>query len=122
MIRSALFLAPSLFAQQSGPQPLTGPDEHFGFFTRYDFQLMANVLSGDNGKQFRWDTHAYGSAVWGILFALLQDDLKRVLAYSTVENIGLILIGIGGAIAARTQGGTGAVQLGVESLLAERLA
>lgn len=34
------------------------------------------------------------SAVWGVLFALVQQDLKRLLAYSSVENVGLILIGI----------------------------
>jgi len=57
------------------------------------------------------------SAAWGILFALLQADLKRVLAYSTVENVGLILIGIGGAIAAQTQGVASAVQLGAAAAL-----
>jgi len=57
------------------------------------------------------------SAVWGILFAMLQEDLKRVLAYSTVENVGLILIGIGGAIAAQAQGVTSAVQLGAAAAL-----
>jgi formate hydrogenlyase subunit 3/multisubunit Na+/H+ antiporter MnhD subunit len=35
------------------------------------------------------------SAVMGVLFALMQNDLKRLLAYSSVENIGIILIGIG---------------------------
>lgn len=44
------------------------------------------------------------SSFWGILFALLQQDIKRALAYSTVENVGLILIGFGGAIAGRTLG------------------
>lgn len=34
-------------------------------------------------------------AIWGVLFALLQHDLKRLLAFHTVENIGLILMGIG---------------------------
>lgn len=38
------------------------------------------------------------SALWGVLFALLQQDLKRLLAYSSVENIGIILMGIGIAI------------------------
>ena len=47
-------------AQQSGPQPLDGPADSFGFFPRYDFQLEANILSGDNGKEFRWDTHFGG--------------------------------------------------------------
>jgi len=35
------------------------------------------------------------SSVWGILFALIQNDLKRLLAYSTVENVGIILMGVG---------------------------
>lgn len=34
------------------------------------------------------------SAFWGVLFALVQHDLKRLLAYSSVENVGLILMGI----------------------------
>jgi NADH:ubiquinone oxidoreductase subunit 5 (subunit L)/multisubunit Na+/H+ antiporter MnhA subunit len=35
------------------------------------------------------------SAVLGVLYALMQSDLKRLLAYSSVENIGIILIGLG---------------------------
>jgi NADH:ubiquinone oxidoreductase subunit 5 (subunit L)/multisubunit Na+/H+ antiporter MnhA subunit len=35
------------------------------------------------------------SAALGILFALAQHDLKRLLAYSSVENIGIIFIGMG---------------------------
>ncbi len=35
------------------------------------------------------------SAVLGILYALSERDLKRVLAYSSVENIGIILMGVG---------------------------
>ena len=58
-IVSVALAAPAL-AQQSGPQPLDGPADSFGFLSRYDFQLEANVLSGDDGKQFRWDTHFGG--------------------------------------------------------------
>jgi formate hydrogenlyase subunit 3/multisubunit Na+/H+ antiporter MnhD subunit len=35
------------------------------------------------------------SAVLGVLYALMENDLKRLLAYSSVENIGLIFIGLG---------------------------
>jgi hydrogenase-4 component B len=35
------------------------------------------------------------SAVVGVLFALGQHDLKRLLAYHSIENIGIILIGLG---------------------------
>lgn len=34
------------------------------------------------------------SAFWGVLFALVQNDLKRLLAYSSIENIGLILLAL----------------------------
>jgi formate hydrogenlyase subunit 3/multisubunit Na+/H+ antiporter MnhD subunit len=35
------------------------------------------------------------SGVWGILLGLAQHDLKRMLAYSTVENVGIIALGLG---------------------------
>jgi len=45
-----------------------------------------------------------GSAVLGVAFALGQHDLKRLLAYHSVENIGIILIGLGFALVAVGQG------------------
>jgi len=35
------------------------------------------------------------TALFGILYALMQHDLKRLLAYSSIENIGIILLGLG---------------------------
>lgn len=35
------------------------------------------------------------SAIMGVLYAILETDLKRLLAYSSVENVGVILIGLG---------------------------
>src|SRR3954469_36967 len=40
-----------------------------------------------------------GTAAMGILYATLQRDLKKVLAYSTVENIGIVFAGLGLALA-----------------------
>lgn len=37
------------------------------------------------------------SAVYGILQAALNTDLKRLLGYSTTENLGLVLVGVGAA-------------------------
>ena len=37
------------------------------------------------------------TALFGIAFAFVQNDLKRLLAYCSVENVGVIAIGIGGA-------------------------
>lgn len=44
-----------------------------------------------------WSLIAIGatSGILGVLFALAQSDLKRLLAYSSVENIGIIAMGLG---------------------------
>jgi hydrogenase-4 component B len=39
------------------------------------------------------------SGILGVLFAIGQHDIKRLLAYHSVENIGIILLGIGMGIA-----------------------
>ena len=44
------------------------------------------------------------SALFGILYALIEVDLKRLLAYSTVENIGIILLGTGASLIFRAYG------------------
>jgi hydrogenase-4 component B len=38
------------------------------------------------------------SAVLGVLYALMEHDLKRLLAFHSIENIGIILMGVGGAL------------------------
>jgi formate hydrogenlyase subunit 3/multisubunit Na+/H+ antiporter MnhD subunit len=45
-----------------------------------------------------------GTAVLGVLFGLMQNDLKRVLAYSTIENIGVIFVALGLALAFKANG------------------
>ena len=52
------------------------------------------------------------TALLGILFALGQRDIKRLLAYSSVENIGVILLGIGIGIVGQATGRTGMAILG----------
>ncbi len=37
------------------------------------------------------------SALGGVLWALVQHDLKRLLAYSTIENVGVIVVALGAA-------------------------
>ncbi len=44
------------------------------------------------------------SAIGGVLYALVDHDLKRLLAYHSVENVGIIAIGIGLALVARSTG------------------
>jgi hydrogenase-4 component B len=44
------------------------------------------------------------SALGGVVYALAQHDLKRLLAYHSVENIGIIVLGLGAAVVARSWG------------------
>jgi formate hydrogenlyase subunit 3/multisubunit Na+/H+ antiporter MnhD subunit len=44
------------------------------------------------------------SALGGVLYALTDVDLKRVLAYSSVENVGVILLGVGAGLVLRSYG------------------
>jgi multicomponent Na+:H+ antiporter subunit D len=44
------------------------------------------------------------SAVGGALFALLQDDLKRLLAYDTISQMGVLVVGLASGTAAGAAG------------------
>ncbi len=43
------------------------------------------------------------SATLGVLYALMQRDIKRVLAYSTIENIGIVFVGLGLSLAFKAE-------------------
>ncbi|HZP94044.1 MAG TPA: hydrogenase 4 subunit B [Burkholderiales bacterium] len=57
------------------------------------------------------------TAAMGVLYALMQHDLKRLLAYHTVENIGIIFIGLGLALAFQAAGMRGAAALALTAAL-----
>ncbi len=57
------------------------------------------------------------TAVLGVLHALMQHDLKKLLAYHTVENIGIIFIGLGLALAFRADGMMAAAALALTAAL-----
>jgi formate hydrogenlyase subunit 3/multisubunit Na+/H+ antiporter MnhD subunit len=57
------------------------------------------------------------TTVMGVLYALMQHDLKRLLAYHTVENIGIIFIGLGLALAFKGHGMTLAAALALTAAL-----
>jgi hydrogenase-4 component B len=44
------------------------------------------------------------TAALGVLYALTESDLKRLLAYSTIENVGIILLGLGAGMMALSAG------------------
>ncbi len=57
------------------------------------------------------------TAVMGVLYALMQHDLKRLLAYHTVENIGIIFIGLGLSLAFQAHGMAFAAALALTAAL-----
>jgi hydrogenase-4 component B len=59
--------------------------------------LRTLSMLGDMPAWWGWTLVAVGvsSGILGVLFALAQHDLKRLLAYHSVENIGIIAVGLG---------------------------
>ncbi len=57
------------------------------------------------------------TAVLGVLYAVMQRDLKRLLAYSTVENVGIIFVGLGLALAFKANDMTAAAALAFTAAL-----
>jgi formate hydrogenlyase subunit 3/multisubunit Na+/H+ antiporter MnhD subunit len=57
------------------------------------------------------------TAALGILYALMETDLKRVLAYSTIENIGIIFVALGLGLAFKADGLAGAAALALTAAL-----
>jgi hydrogenase-4 component B len=57
------------------------------------------------------------SAVLGVLFALGQHDLKRLLAYHSIENIGIILMGLGLALIGQARSRSDWIVLGLAGCL-----
>ena len=72
----------------------------------YGFVRIALDLAGTPAWWWSIVVLALGgiTAVMGVLYALMQHDLKRLLAYHTVENIGIIFIGLGLALAFKAHG------------------
>ncbi len=57
------------------------------------------------------------TAVLGVLYAVMQRDLKRLLAYSTVENVGIVFVGLGLALAFKANDMTAAAALAFTAAL-----
>ncbi|MCC7167356.1 MAG: hydrogenase 4 subunit B [Rhodospirillales bacterium] len=77
-----------------------------GVMTKVALYGLVRILF-DLNRQADWEWGALlmllgaATAVLGILYALMQTDIKRILAYSTVENVGVVLLGLGLALAFR---------------------
>ncbi|HEU4913860.1 MAG TPA: proton-conducting transporter membrane subunit [Candidatus Saccharimonadales bacterium] len=57
------------------------------------------------------------SSLLGVLYALTEHDIKRLLAYHSIENIGIILLGLGSALVFSSLGHTGLMLLALTASL-----
>ncbi len=57
------------------------------------------------------------SALFGVVFSAVQTDMKRLLAYSSIENIGLIVLGMGLALIFRSFSMTSFAALALTAML-----
>src|SRR5512144_2261325 len=67
---------------------------------KYGIPRVPLVVVGDLQWWWGFVPLAFGlaTALFGVIFAAVQTDMKRLLAYSSVENIGVLFTGIGLAI------------------------
>lgn len=79
---------------------------------RFTYDLLGDI-------QWQWGLTVLligaASALLGVLYAMLQNNLKRLLAYSSIENVGIILVALGLSMIFL---GTGQQRLGVLGLIA----
>ncbi|MBF0494358.1 MAG: hydrogenase 4 subunit B [Candidatus Omnitrophica bacterium] len=73
---------------------------------RFGMDILAPA-GGPIPSSWGWTVLVLGaiSAIIGVLYALQQHDLKRLLAFHSVENVGIILMGVGIAMLLEHHGG-----------------
>jgi hydrogenase-4 component B len=81
--------------------------------------LRTLMFLGSPPPWWGWLLVAIGvsSGVLGVLFALAQHDLKRLLAYHSVENIGIIALGLGAGLLGLSHGVAALAVLGFAGAL-----
>ena len=68
------------------------------------FELTLKALCPDMAIIAPWREWDIVTGLWGVLLAAMQNDIKRLLAYSSIENVGIIFIAIGVALLGRSAG------------------
>ena len=78
-------------------------------------RVYFDFLGGDFPWWWGFTVLAVGavSALLGVMYALMEHDLKSLLAYHSVENIGIILLGIGAGMIFQTYGLANLAALGL---------
>lgn len=61
------------------------------------------------------------TGLWGVILAAMQNDVKRLLAYSSIENIGIILLAVGIAALGKASGNQMVALCGIAGALLHSL-
>ena len=65
-------------------------------------RVLFGFLGVASGAELWWGLLILGlgiiSSILGVLYSLLEHDIKRLLAYHSIENIGIIFIGLGASV------------------------
>ena len=85
---------------QDHAQQWLGVHPHAAVTKRVDAAARQSVakLQARLEREFAPAAHRTLSALLGVLYALMQHDIKRLLAYHSIENVGIIFMGLGVAI------------------------
>ncbi|MCE5313318.1 MAG: hydrogenase 4 subunit B [Nitrospiraceae bacterium] len=72
----------------------------------YGFVRMNFTITGSSPEWFGIVLIVLGgvSCIFGVLYAYMEQDIKRVLAYSSIENVGIIFLGLGSSMLFRSGG------------------
>jgi hydrogenase-4 component B len=85
------------------------------------YGLLRFALIGLGIGQYWWGTLLLTlglvSMVIGVAYALIESNFKRLLAYSSIDNIGIILIGLGVAFWGKSTGSGALLALGLTAAL-----
>jgi len=92
-----------------------------GVLIKTGIYALARVAAGFEHPPLWWGgmllSLGTASAVLGVAFAIGQHDVKRLLAYHSVENIGIMCMGLGLALIGRASGHPDLVLLGLAGAL-----
>jgi hydrogenase-4 component B len=84
------------YAHPSAPSPVSALMSGVMIKVAIYAMIRIFVFGGLNSPYIIYLMLAMGmvTAFWGILCALMQQDMKSLLAYSSIENVGLIILGV----------------------------
>lgn len=92
-----------------------------GVVLKVGIYALIRTLSFFSGVPLWWGalilTLGAISGIVGVAFAIGQHDLKRLLAYHSIENIGIILMGVGVALIGQSAGNNVMMLLGMAGAL-----